>query len=117
MHELSVTQSIFDICLDAARKNRLGKISAVNIRLGCFSTFVPDSIVFYFGIMSKGSIAEHARLNFTIVKIKVKCKDCGGTAESEEPIFACPACAGPNLEILEGREFSVENIVGDEEAS
>jgi hydrogenase nickel incorporation protein HypA/HybF len=114
MHELSVTQSIFDICIAEAKKHGLKRIDEVNIRLGRFTTFVPESIVFYFEVMSKGSIADKAKLNFNIIKLRVRCQDCGETAESDEPLFSCPACGGSNFEILEGREFAVENIVGPE---
>ncbi|MEO0225857.1 MAG: hydrogenase maturation nickel metallochaperone HypA [candidate division WOR-3 bacterium] len=115
MHELSVTQSIFDICLQEARKHSLRKITEINIRLGRFSTFEPESIIFYFNIMSKGSIAENAKLKFEIIKIKVLCLNCDNIMESDEPIFVCTSCGHSNFEILEGREFSIESIVGDEE--
>lgn len=115
MHELSVTQSILEICLTEARKNALNKISEINIRLGKFSTFAPDCIISYFKILSKGTIAEGAQVNFSIVKIKTHCPNCQAVNEITEPVFICPVCGKPGLEIVEGREFFVENLTGEEE--
>ncbi len=115
MHELSVTKSILDICLSESGKNGLKKINEINIKLGKFSTFVPECIISYFKIISKGTIAENARLNFNIVKLKVRCPACNQTSEIDEPVFNCPRCGQPGLEILEGREFFIESIGGEEE--
>ena len=61
MHELSLAQAL----LDLAQKNAQGKrILALRVRVGALSGVVTDSLSFAFEMISRGTPAEGARLDF-----------------------------------------------------
>ena len=95
MHELPITQSILDISIRYAQEAKAKRISVINIVIGEFSSFVDDSVQFYWDILAKETIAEGAVLYFERVKSEMTCLDCGTVFEPSEDSFACPQCSKP----------------------
>ena len=92
MHELSITQSILDIALQAAAARGGGRITAIRLAIGPFSGVVPDCVQMYLDVLAKGTAAEGAR---------IEARRCGwnaGTAagwpRSTAPAFAARGAAG-----------------------
>lgn len=77
MHELAITQAILDTALHHAEQAQATTIRALYLRLGELSGLAPDSIQFYFEIISRGTRAEGARLFFTRFTPRAKCRACG----------------------------------------
>ncbi len=118
MHELGVTQGLLNLVLEEANKIRAKRILAIEIVIGELSSYVDDSVQFYFDILSQGTIAEGARLIFHRRKGQALCLDCGHQFEVGLPLpDGCPKCGSPYLRITGGREFYVESfeVEGEEE--
>lgn len=113
MHELSVTKSILDLCVQEAKKNGLRRVWRINIALGKFTGFSAKAIRFYFNRLDKDTACDGARLIFREIPIRIKCSACGHEQAIKEPVFVCPACNSRRLDITSGREFFVESIEGD----
>ena len=108
MHELAITEGVLSIALGAAGGQR---VTAINLLIGDLSSFVDDSVQFYFDILSRGTPAESAALHFERVPGKMACAACGGQFEARAPLFdACPACGSAQLLVTGGRELRVESI-------
>ena len=111
VHELSITQGILDVTLDAARKAGAQHIVAIDLVIGELSGMVDDSIQFYFDFLSRDTLAEKAMLRFRREPAIVGCWDCGGTFAARAPLSpTCPQCGGTKLQVTGGREFRVESI-------
>ncbi len=110
MHELSITQNILEIALRHAGQAGAQEIKQINILIGKFSSYVDDSIQFYWQIIAKGTIAEHAVLHFERVPVEFTCQDCGMKYEPQEETFACPGCLSPRVRLTRGEELRVESI-------
>ena len=61
MHELPITEGILKIATDAAGGRR---ITSIHLVVGELSSIVDDSVQFYFDMLSKGTVAEGAALDF-----------------------------------------------------
>ncbi len=119
MHELSVTQGILEVALQAARDAGAGRITAIDLVVGNLSSIVDDSVQFYFEILSKGTAAEGAVLRFRREPARAICADCGQAFDVEQlPLMpACPRCGGAHLSVTGGRSFFVESIEVEEDES
>ena len=115
MHELAVTQSLLDIVLKEAAQAGAKKVNAVNLVIGELSGMVDDSIQFYFDFMTKGTIAEGAKLNFKRIPAKMKCRACGGEFIPTTPDeWVCPQCEKWQAEVVAGKEFYIDSIEVDD---
>jgi hydrogenase nickel incorporation protein HypA/HybF len=110
MHELAVTENILEIALRHAREAGAERVTGVYLVIGRLSSIVDDSVQFYWDIVSKGTLAEGARLHFRRIAIEVRCRSCGRRYAPEGEDMACPACGGARLEMLAGEEFYLEAI-------
>ena len=110
MHELAITQSIFDIVLEQAEKTKARKVSKVNLVIGEMTGIVSDCVQFYFDFISKETLAEGAALSFMMIPPKAQCRGCDKLFELKEFDWTCPYCGGNSLEIIAGKELFVESI-------
>ncbi len=110
MHELPVTEQIMEIVLDHARKAKAQRVIKINLVIGELSSFVGESIQFYFDLFSKETEAENASLSISRVPARARCQACKQEFNPGGINWFCPACGGPVEEILGGREFYVESI-------
>ena len=110
MHELSITQSLFDIVLEQAKQSRAKKVICIKLVIGDMTGVVGDSVRFYLDFLSKDTIAEGARLNIEVVPTKARCRKCEKIFELGEFSWNCPGCGGSGLEIIGGTELFVESI-------
>lgn len=110
MHELSITQSILDITLNSANASNAKKVNKIKIKLGQMTGCVPEYIQEYFNLVSEGTIAYGATLEFIDVPAKLECLDCGKVSNIERFRLRCEHCSSQKIKIISGKEFSIESI-------
>jgi hydrogenase nickel incorporation protein HypA/HybF len=110
MHELSITQSMFDLVLEQAKKAEAKKVASINLVIGEMTGVVGDSVRFYLDFLCKGTVAEGATLNIKMVPVKATCRTCNKTFELPEYEWTCPDCKEGGLEIIGGTELFLESI-------
>lgn len=110
MHEFSVTQSILDIALRHAEEAGATQITHISLVIGQLSSFVDDSIQFYWDMASAGTIAVGATLHFRRVPAQLRCKDCGQVYTLDGNDTTCAACGSVRIEVISGDEFYIESI-------
>ena len=110
MHEMAVTQSMVDLVLDEAKKGGARKVKKINLVLGELSGVVGDCVQFYFGLMSKDTIAEGATISFSTVSTQARCRQCTKVFEVKESDWICPECRSVGVDLVAGNELFVESI-------
>ncbi len=110
MHELPVTESILNISIDHAKKANATKIAKIHIVIGKLSSIVDDSVQFYWDIISKGSIADNATLQFHRVEAEIECLQCQHHYILENELIPCPKCGSIQIKFLTGEEFYIDSI-------
>jgi hydrogenase nickel incorporation protein HypA/HybF len=116
MHEIGIAESILQIAHAKASEQNARSIQVIKLRLGTFTTIVPDALQFAFEICREGTLARHARLDIEIVPMVVHCVIC---EISTQPVSGlclfCGQCGFP-LQIVSGEELQIEYIeVGRDE--
>ena len=115
MHELAITENILEITLSHAKKANAKKISNIYIVIGQFSSVVDDSVQFYWDIISEGTIAKGAKLEFKRLPAILSCNKCGEQFSPTGEDYECPKCKESDVTILQGNEFFLEAIDIDKE--
>lgn len=115
MHELGITESALNAALSAAQQAGATKISAVNFAMRLPTDFTQESVVFYFGMLSKGTPAEGAELSFTERQATLNCHNCGGATEPTDLLLAkvCPLCGSTSVEMDPASSLYPESIEVD----
>jgi hydrogenase nickel incorporation protein HypA/HybF len=108
MHELPITEGILNLATEAAGGRQ---ITTSHLVVGELSSIVDDSVQFYFDVLSKGTLAAGAVLDFRRLPARVLCWECGRGFDVHAPLPAtCPHCGGTKLQVTGGRELRVESI-------
>jgi len=110
MHELAITQSMLDLVIVQAKQAGAKKVEKIYLIIGELSGYVEESVQFYFDHFSKGTIAEGATLNFTMVPAQARCRNCGKVFKVKEFEWVCPECNQVGLEITAGNELKVDSL-------
>jgi len=113
MHELPITESILKIVLKHAERNQVQKVVTIHLRVGKLSDLEDDWIQRYFDYLSKGSVAEGAKLKIERTPIMVACNACSTAYEVEMAAMsdtACPACGEKGGSLLSGREYYIKDM-------
>ncbi|MGC9394234.1 MAG: hydrogenase maturation nickel metallochaperone HypA [Anaerolineae bacterium] len=110
MHELPVTEDILRIVTAHAQKAGAQHVTRINLVIGELTSFIDDSIQFYFGMLSPGTPAEGATLHFERIKTRFRCRKCGQEFEPEGRNWICPECGTLGGDVIAGKEFYVESI-------
>lgn len=110
MHEMAVTEDIMRIVREHAGRGGATKVTDIYLVIGELTSFIDDSIQFYFDMLSPGTVAEGAELHFKRIKTRFRCRDCGHEFEPEDRNWVCPKCQALGGDVIAGKEFYVESL-------
>ena len=110
MHELAITQSLLDTARQHAERADAVRVRSLNLVIGELSSFVDDSVQFYWDNISKGTICEGAELKFERVPARLRCLTCHLEYGLSSELTPCPSCAGARVTVVAGDEFRLDSI-------
>jgi hydrogenase nickel incorporation protein HypA/HybF len=111
MHEMGIATQLLALVIHYAEQAGAKQVKRLNLVIGEFSSVVDESLQFYWEIIAKDSIAEHAELHFERIAGRLRCLDCGSCfGMSEYDGQGCPKCHSFNATIADGDQFRLESI-------
>jgi len=110
MHELSMTERLMQLALSKAQEAGARRILCIHVVVGDSSGLVADYMSFYFEHLTKGTMAEEARLSFRTTPTKLLCRDCRIQYGPNGDRWECPRCGGLSVERLQGGEALLEAL-------
>jgi len=110
MHEMSIAEGILDVALDTLRQHDATVIHSVQLDLGLMSGVEPDSLLFCWEAVTKGTPVEGSRIEINTIPIEGKCLDCDKTFPVENYKFICPHCDSHFVQTIGGRELQVTSM-------
>ena len=117
MHELSICYGILEVARAALEPlaRPLPRVERVTMRIGRLTAVVPDTLSYYFDLLTPGTDLEGAGLTIEEVPIRGRCEECAASFEIETLSFTCPRCGSGLVELLCGRELEVVSLDTAEE--
>ena len=113
MHELALAEGIIDIIDAEQKKHGFSKVTGITLAVGEFSGIVPECIRDFFPIAAKGSAAENADIEISVIAAEFRCPDCSYEGGIDRKQACCPECGSTGIRMVRGREFYVENLIVD----
>jgi len=110
MHEMSLAESVLQIIEESACTQNFQRVHTVVLEIGVLAAVEPDAMRFCFDAVTRGSIAEGARLEILNKPGEGWCADCGKTVPLCEQFGLCPECGGAHIEITGGNEMRVKDL-------
>jgi hydrogenase nickel incorporation protein HypA/HybF len=113
MHEMSIAESVLAIVADTARRGGLAHVSAVRLEIGALAAVETRSLRFCFDSVTRGSVAEGARLVIDELPGAAWCFGCSAPVAIAARTDDCPQCGGARLQVTGGTEMRVKDIRGN----
>lgn len=133
MHEWALAESVVTATLEAAKKEKLKKITEIKVSIGELQQIEHDIFKFALNEILKEK-GEKTKITFKTEKSTLRCKNCNNSwsfddikkklskDEAESIHFIpevalvhtrCPKCGSPDFEIIAGRGTSILSIKGE----
>ena len=110
MHEMSLAEGVLQIVEDSARANDAKRVAAVWLEIGTLAQVEREALRFCFDAVTRGGVADGARLEIVDVPGAAWCMPCG----ERVPIAAigdpCPRCGSYQLQVVAGDDMRVREI-------
>lgn len=113
MHEMSLAEGVLQLIEDSARTQHFSRVKTVWLEIGELSSVEPEAMRFCFDAVTRGSLAEGARLEIIIVDGGGQCMNCGQTVRVQAVYDACPLCGGYPVSAQVGTEMRVKELEVD----
>lgn len=113
MHEMSLAEGVLQIMEDQARVQNFTRVKAVWLDIGELSHVDPQAIAFCFDAVTRGSLAEGAKLEILRTPGRAWCHDCTATVDVKALTDPCPACGGHKLQVTGGDDMRVRELEVD----
>lgn len=111
MHEMSLTEGVVRILEDQAATHGFSKVKTVWLEIGELSNVDPESMLFCFDAVAKGSpVAAEAKLEIVRVAGQGFCLSCGESVAVSNRFDPCPKCDGFGLRITAGEEMRIKEL-------
>jgi len=110
MHELSVMSYLLDRVEIHAERMNASKVVGINLVIGDRTSIVDDSLLFYFDMLTPGTVAEGAQLNVRRTHMRCSCPQCAIDYRPDGYGFDCPTCGNIGNVTNDGTEFLIESL-------
>jgi hydrogenase nickel incorporation protein HypA/HybF len=111
MHEMSLTEGVIRILEEQAATHGFTKVKTVWLEIGDLSQVDPESMLFCFDAIAKGSpVAAEAVAEIVRVPGRAWCLDCADSVAVATRYDACPKCGGFGLQVTAGGEMRIKEL-------
>lgn len=115
MHELPIMSSIFKVVLKHAHTNQVTKVISIHLEIDGCSDLEDKWMQQYFDYLSKGGVADGAKLVVERVPVVFSCATCEFSFELDlkgdgGDKFTCPQCGGDQLTLKSKREYLIRDM-------
>lgn len=113
MHEMSIAQAILGVVENELERHGLSRAAVVRVKVGQLSGVVPHSLTFCWRMVSEDGPAAGSTLEIIDVPARARCLVCDSEFEVRDFVFVCPDCQSTDLDLLTGRELTVDSLEAD----
>lgn len=110
MHETAIVAGLMRIITQQASKHGAAHVSRVTVKVGRLRAVEPQQLRACFEMFAEGTVADGAELVVEEIGVRGRCRGCATEFAVPRYHFQCPACAGNDIEVIQGQELFIENF-------
>ena len=110
MHELTLCRNMVEIIEREAVSQSFQRVETVRMEIGVLSCVEPESLRFCFGTVTRGTVAEGARLEIAVTPAEARCRECGAESAVDQWGTACQACGSHRLDLCGGNRIRIKDM-------
>jgi hydrogenase nickel incorporation protein HypA/HybF len=110
MHEISLIESVVALVEDERRKQEFSRVRMLRLAVGVLGHAEPAALRFCFEAVTRGTIADGARLEIEQVLGEGWCFSCHRSVPLCERFAACPVCGDSQVRITAGVELRLSEL-------
>jgi len=110
MHEMSLAESMLQIIEDTARRQGFTRVRTVWLEIGQLACVEQESLRFGFDAVTRGSIAQQARLEIIETAGQGRCEKCDEVFPLAALYEACPKCGSYDVRVIGGDAMRVKEL-------
>ena len=110
MHELALAESMLAVVDETARRHGAACVRTIRLEIGALASVETEALRFCFDAVTRGSIAEAARLEIDTTPGEAWCMPCGERVPLAALGEACPICGSYQLQVARGDAMRVKDI-------
>lgn len=110
MHEMALAESILGLLRDEADRQGFSTVRVVCLELGALSHADPEAMRFCFDAVTRGSLAEGARLEIERPPGKGWCMPCAVEVSVPRRYDPCPHCGGHQIQVTDGDAMRLKEL-------
>ena len=110
VHELGITQALIEQVEEVRSRHEGRAVISVGVRIGSWRLVVPESLEFYYTLLTRDTPLAGSRLEIESVEARGRCSRCGETFPVEAPLIVCPVCGGLGGDLICGQELDLVSV-------
>lgn len=110
MHELALADSLVKQINGIIEKENVSELLSVTVSMGALSGVEKEVFEFAFSVTVEATPLEKAKLIVEIVPVTLRCADCAKTSVVKLPLIRCAECNSKNVEIVDGKDFTLKSL-------
>jgi hydrogenase nickel incorporation protein HypA/HybF len=103
-------ESVVALVEDERRRHRFSRVQMIRLAVGTLSHAEPDALRFCFDAVTRGTIADGARLEIVMLSGEGRCSNCRQLVPMADRFAPCPVCGGAEVRMTAGGELRVEDL-------
>lgn len=110
MHEVSICEGIILLLEEQAVVQHFQQVETLWLEIGELAGVELEALRFSFEVVSRGTLAEGARLEILQPQGRAQCQDCTQSVPVKTRYDACPECGGHQLQVCAGDELRIKEL-------
>lgn len=110
MHELSIVNSLLELCEEHAKENQATKVLTVKLAIGVRSGVEPELLRSSFETFSEKTICDGSKLEIDIKEVRARCDSCFHEFPVIDYRYICPQCDSVELTTTQGQEMHLISL-------
>ncbi|MDX2330878.1 hydrogenase maturation nickel metallochaperone HypA [Campylobacter hepaticus] len=112
MHELSIVESLIELCEEQALANQAKKVQEIYVKIGRLSGIEGDLFKRCFETFKENSTyCKDALLFIELAPLEITCLVCHKVSVLKENIFKCSHCNALDYKITQGEDLHLMRLV------